>query len=62
MLMTLGIISLAGCESPVSDSALCTGLRPHLMALTDVVLKEGTDNIVVQTNVIVVKFEAGCNP
>ena len=60
--MMLGIILLAGCESPVSDSALCTGLRPHLMALTEVVLQEGTDAIVVETNVVVVKFEAGCNP
>ena len=59
MLMMLGVSFTASC-APVSDSALCTGLRPSLERLVGVVLEEGPDSVVMATEGFVVKFEAGC--
>lgn len=57
--MMLGLIFLTGCAS-VSDSALCTGLRPSLERLVGVVLDDGADSVVAATDGFVVKFDAGC--
>lgn len=49
------------CASVTNDSALCTGLTPSVDALVDVVVKEGTDAIVLATEELVVDFDAGCD-
>lgn len=55
----LSLTWLASCDE-VSDSALCTGLRPSLERLVGVVLDDGPDSVVLATEGFVVKFEAGC--
>lgn len=60
MLMMPAIILASGCTTPISETAVCDELRDSLMALTDVVLQDGSDAIVVATEVVVVKYRAGC--
>lgn len=48
-----------GCLN-VSDSAVCTGLSAPIDDLVDVVVLEGTDAVVLATERLVVKYDAGC--
>lgn len=42
-------------------NAVCDGLRDPIDALVDVVIEEGTDAIVVATEAVTVKYDAGCD-
>lgn len=44
----------------VELNAVCDGLRSPIDNLVDVVLAEGTDNVVLATEAVTVKFDAGC--
>ena len=52
---------VVGCETVTSGDALCTGLSAPIDALVDVVVLEGTDAVVLATERLVVKFDAGCS-
>ena len=58
MIMLTMLVS--ACVDVTSDSALCTGLSGPVDTLVDAVVLEGTDAIVLATEVLVVKFDAGC--
>ena len=51
---------MTGCVSATSGDALCTGLKGSVDDLVDVVVDEGTDAVVLATEMFVVKFDAGC--
>ncbi len=51
---------VTGCETATSGDALCTGLSGPVDALVDVVVLEGSDAVVLATEAVVVKFDAGC--
>ena len=44
----------------VELNAVCDGLREPIDNLVDVVLAEGTDNVVLATEAVTVKYDAGC--
>jgi len=45
----------------VELNAVCDGLREPIDGLVDVVLAEGTDNVVLATEAVAVKYDAGCS-
>lgn len=49
-----------GCVTATSGDALCTGLSPSIDDLVDAVVLEGTDAVVLATEALTVKFDAGC--
>ena len=51
---------VSACADVTSGDALCTGLKGPVDNLVDVVVLEGTDAIVLATERIVIKFDAGC--
>lgn len=51
---------VSACVDVTSDSALCTGLSASVDTLVDVVALEGSDAVVLATERLVVKFDAGC--
>ena len=51
---------VTGCETATSGDALCTGLKGPVDDLVDAVVDEGTDAVVLATEALVVKFDAGC--
>lgn len=59
----LSIITLmllvSGCLN-ANDSAVCSGLSGPINDLVEVVVLEGTDAVVLATEGLVVKFDAGC--
>ena len=59
MILTL-VLAVSGCETATSGDALCTGLKGPVDDLVDAVVNEGTDAVVLATEVFVVKFDAGC--
>jgi len=56
MLATL----VGACATGTSHSALCTGLQQPVSDLVDIVVLEGSDAVVLSTERLVVKFDAGC--
>ena len=48
-----------GCQS-ASDAALCIGLKNPVDHLVAVVLSEGSDGVVLATDAVVARFDAGC--
>ena len=51
---------MIACATVTSGDALCTGLSGPIDDLVDVVVLEGTDAVVLATEVFVVKFDAEC--
>ena len=58
MIMLTMLVS--ACVDVTSGDALCTGLSAPINTLVDIVVLEGTDAIVLATERLVVKFDAGC--
>ena len=56
-LMMLGLVSAC---AQASDSALCIGLKNPVNHLVAVVLAEGSDGVVLATDAVVARFDAGC--
>lgn len=42
-------------------NAVCDGLRASLDALVDVVIEEGTDDVVLATEALTVKYDEACD-
>ena len=58
MLILMPLVS--ACATVTSGDALCTGLAGPIDDVVDVVVLEGTDAIVLATEALVVKYDAGC--
>ena len=59
MILILSQLVIA-CATVTSGDALCTGLSGPIDDVVDVVVLEGTDAVVLATEALVVKFDAGC--
>lgn len=59
-ILTLTVLA-SGCEpARVDPNAVCDGLREPIADLVDVVVEEGTDRVVLATENVTVKYDAGC--
>ena len=58
--MLILITLVSACATAKSGDALCTGLSAPIDTLVDIVVLEGTDAVVLATERLVIKFDAGC--
>lgn len=58
--MMMLILPVTACVN-ANDSAVCGGLSATIDDLVNVVIDEGSDAVVLATEVLVVKYDAGCS-
>ena len=52
---------LTGCTTPISETALCSGLSAPMNRLNAAVVVEATDAVALAAQEVLSKFDDGCN-